>query len=171
MTSFLRVPLDVTDETILKRFFNDVVRKLDEVDNSNESANAAISAIDLSVSQVTNDLNSTSQIANNANRETKEVRYSTSYQALVNEFRDFNNDAWTFLKGKGQFSCLGSEMTNPPYAVTAGTTYIVYADNAITLGGGVATRVMIEETGVGLRVFYRTGDTFATALTNGWKEV
>lgn len=94
--------------------------------------------------------------------------FALIHEALGTLYNDFNDAAWGLLSGNGQFTALGSAMTNPPFAVVAGTTYTVYIESYQTADGGVVQRVLMEETGVTLTAHYRTGDSFAVAVTNGW---
>ena len=187
--SFASVPVDVTDEIALRRFLQRVVEQVDIITGSRaadpyvktsevtddtvslDSLNSSVVDLTKAVEDNADDIaENVDDIAANTVI-TAETQYSILHLALGTSYNDFDHADWSSLKGKGQFSALGSAMTNPPFAVTAGTTYIVYIDSALTAGGGVTQRVMMEDTGVDLKVFYRTGNSWATAKTNGWTQL
>ena len=85
-------------------------------------------------------------------------------------YRDFNSNIWSTAKGHLVFTCLGSETTNPPVALISGSTYTFYVQ-AITTSTGVMQKVIVEDEGVSLRVFYRSGSTLAIAISSGWTQV
>ena len=188
--SFAQVPLDIEEPDALRKFLQKLVEEIDFIEGNRAadpyvkesqltatptvnltSVTAAATALSLTVDGVIDDVvANTSEIAD-IQVVINDVQYTVTHQALDPTYNDFDNAAWGNLKGKGQFSALGSAMTAPPFVVTGGTTYIVYIDSALTTGGGVTQRVMMEDTGVDLKVFYRTGDSFAVAVTNGWTQL
>lgn len=188
--SFAQVPLDLTNADALRRFLQKVVEEVDVI-TGRRAADLYVKTSEVeeaevvSLTELSNTITEIEKIlaVNATNIATNEsdiatlqadvdaLQFITTHAALTATYNDFDNAVWGTLKGKGQFSALGSAMTNPPFAVTAGTTYLVYADSATTTGGGVTQRVMMEDTGVDLKVFYRTGDSFAQAVTNGWTQL
>lgn len=186
--SFAQVPLDIADTDALKRFLNSVVIEIDlitgrraddpyvresELDEevvNLDTLNLAIQALLERLADVEDDVNQESTNIEDIEAQLEELQYAIEHRPLDSSYYDFNNAAWGTLRGNGQFSTTGASMTNPPFVVVGGTTYTVYVDSITTTGGGVVQRVLMEETGVDLRLFYRTGDTFATAVSNGWVE-
>ncbi len=172
-----QVPHDLSDDVTVKRYMRKVVEEVDKIKGASENLpsltemNSTIEALTDTLNALGIDVTKAQNTLSTTTNKSKDVEHATLYQELSVDFRDFDSIAWNELQGKGQLSCLGSEMTNPPFVVTPATTYIVYADSAYTLGGGVTQRVMIEDTGTDLKVFYRTGNTFALALTNGWTQL
>lgn len=187
--SFAQVPLDLEEEDALRRILQKVVEEVDLIlgnraddpyvaESDLEGERVSLTSLNNSVTALRDSLETLDGRVEENEKQNEEqqdilddVQYTVTLRALGTSFNDFDDASWGTLKGKGQFTALGSAMTNPPYAVTAGTTYIVYADSATTTGGGVLQTTYIEDTGVGLRIFVRTGDSFAQAVTNGWKEI
>lgn len=175
--SIAQVPSDLADDVIVKRFLRTVVEEVDSIKGGAEDLpslsviNDNINALTDTLASLGIDVKASSKVLSTTENTANNSAHATLYQELGIDFRNFNSNAWNELQGKGQIKALGSEFTNPPVVLTAGTTYTVYADSAYTLGGGVTQRVMIEDTGIDLKVFYRTGDTFAVAITNGWTQL
>jgi len=173
----IQVPVNLDDPVLVKRYMQAVVEALGELQGLAEDVpnltevDAAITSIQDSISELTSTTESTDEALSTTSIFAKDSEFTTGHQELDIVFRDFDSVAWNQLQGKGQFTALGSEMTNAPFAVTGGTTYITYIDSALSLGGGVVQRVLMENTGVDVKCFYRTGNTFALALTNGWTQV
>ena len=144
MNDALRVPADINDP-IVKRFMLTVSSRLQE-----------LSAIVEELSIV---------------EEPAIVEDNTFFAFNVGvPYRDFNSNIWSTAKGHLVFTCLGSEATNPPVALTSGSTYTFYVQ-AITTSTGVMQKVIVEDEGVSLRVFYRSGSTLAIAISSGWTQV
>lgn len=188
--SFTQVPLDIEDTDALRRHLQKVVEEIDLILGNRaddpyvkeselaEAPTVSLVTVDTAIvilTEVVNNLiDSVTQNEADITDNTAiidDVQFTVVHKALSATYNDFDDVVWGALKGKGQFSALGSAMTNPPFVVTGGTTYIVYIESALTTGGGVTQRVMMEDTGVDLKVFYRTGDSFAIALTNGWTQL
>lgn len=187
--SFAQVPVNLSDPVALKRLLDKIVIEIDLITGrragdpyvkssdvteevvSLDSLNAAVQELISRLNTFEDANTSTSSAIEELSSAISQLVYSQEFLDLDATYADFNASDWGTLKGKGTFSALGSTTSNAPYALTAGTTYNFYADSAITSGGGVAQQVWIEEAGVGLRVFCRTGTTFANALTNGWTEL
>jgi len=187
--SFAQVPLDMEDTDAVQKFLRKVVEEIDlitgaraqdpyvstsELEDSTVSlttVNTAIATTNETVTALDSRVEDNELTLEDNQPIIDDVQFTVTHRALDTSYNDFDDAVWGTLKAKGQFSALGSAMTNPPFAVTAGTTYIVYVDSALTTGGGVTQRVMMEDTGVDLKVFYRTGDTFASAVANGWTQL
>lgn len=186
--SFVQVPLNLSDEAAVRRCLNEIViaidlikgnraddpyvsqSELDEEVINLDTLNTDIESLEERMNNAEDDINSSNVNVEEIQQQLSELQYTLEHLPLDATYNDFDNAVWGMLRGNGQFSALGSAMTNPPFAVVAGTTYTVYANSIQTTGGGVVQRVLMEETGVDLRLFYRTGDTFATAVSNGWVE-
>lgn len=187
--SFAQVPLDLTKEDPLRRILQKIVEEVDLIlgnraddpyvaESELAGERVSLTSLSESITSLNETLSALDSRVEDTELENEEqqaiiddVQYTVTHRTLDTAYNDFDDASWGTLKGRGQFTALGSAMTNPPYAVTAGTTYIVYAESALTLGGGVVQTVYIEDTGTGLRIFVRTGDSFAQAVTNGWKEI
>lgn len=187
--SFVQVPLDVTDADGLQKFLRKVVEEIDFIKGSRAQdpyvRESELEGERVNLTTVNEGITTLTEIINTLDGRVEEnelsiediqpvvddTQFTVIHRALDTTFNDFDNTVWSTIKGKGQFSALGSAMTDPPFVVTPATTYIVYVDSALTTGGGVTQRVMMEDTGVDLKVFYRTGDSFAVAVTNGWTQL
>ena len=188
--SFAQVPLNIEESDALRKFLQKVVEEIDVIQGGRggdayvkeseivETATVSLTSVNAelveqagTISTMQDDISDNeSSIADNT-AIIDDVQYTVTHRALSTTYNDFDDAVWGLLKGKGQFSALGSAMTSPPFVVTGGTTYITYVDSALTTGGGVVQTVMMEDTGVDVKVFVRTGDSFAVAVTNGWAQL
>jgi len=157
----LQVPLNVDSPKLLRRLLEAVVGRLEE---DKTSSDTTLLELQSNQSSLVTDLAATTVKASQTDQNV--------YQAaeLGSLYKDFDSPAWAGLKGNFSFTTLGSETSNPPVTLTGATTYIVYA-HCVRTKTGVVHKVMIENTGTDLRVFYRTGSTFTLAMTNGWTQL
>jgi len=187
-TSFTQVPLSVDEPIALRKHLQKVVEQIDIIegnragdpyvkdsdlpavnlsalDTSVTTLSDAVAKIQASLDDITDDIDAIQAI-------TDVTRYTIEYRNLnLSVFYDFNGTAWSTFQGKGQMGTVGSNYVSPPIPLNPLTIYQIYVESARTNGGGITQSVMIEDTGVDLKVFYRTGDTFALALSNGWTQV
>jgi hypothetical protein len=79
----------------------------------------------------------------------------------VTELRDFNIEGWPI---HSYFTCLGSEVVNPPITLVAGDTYTFFVD---VLPNYVQSVVVLDSSGVSTRK-YRSGLTWSGVAANAW---
>jgi len=191
--SFIQIPTDLTDNAVLYRTIAKIVEEIDiiagnraddgyvsqsQLAGTSTTTAVSLTSLSTSINEINNTLASlTAQTEENAtniaNLQTSvdALQFVLQYNTLDTAYNDFDNAVWGTLKGAGQFSALGSAMTNPPFVVTPATLYIVYAYSITTTGGGVVQIVHMEDTGTDVKTFVRTGDSFAQAVTNGWAQL
>lgn len=168
MTSRYTIPIDVIEDKVsLKRLLvelsSDLTSTIDSfttIDSDIKDIDSVLKALQLAVTELVTDSSGDLQ---------PDLASIHDHVALVAAtYSDFNAAAWATLEGNSQFTELGSNLVNAPFVPVPATTYTFYIESALTVGGGVVQRVLTEIPGVSLTAHYRTGDTFAVALTNGW---
>lgn len=163
---FAQVPTDLSDLVALKLFLQRTLEQIDSVSSTQINLTEEVATL---AGQVV-DLESTAETSSEAITELQnEVIFNG--RTLDASFYDFDETVWGELRGYATFTALGSALTNPPVALTGGTTYIVHIESVTSANGDIMQRVLIEDTGTDLKVFFRTGATFALAITNGWTQV
>lgn len=189
--SFVQIPTDLSDEVVLRRFLTTIVAQIDlisgnraespfvleaEQEDSTQDIVTLADNIDLTnetVETLSKDIDDLEDDVDNLEDDFSSIQYAVTHQSLGAVYRNFNDTAWSSLEGCGQFNDLGSNISNAPYTLTGGSTYNIFAWSATTTGAdGIVQRIVVEDVTAGsIRVFYRAGDTFATAQSNGWLEV
>lgn len=188
--TFMALPAEISDFVVIKRTFQRVIEEIDKIlgNRGNEPA-LTLDAIDgitsetaLSLADVA-DLLEGIQDSIDRLTVTDEQFVATlqtiqnsinaldskfSYATLDSTYYDFNATAWTALAQRGFFTALGSDVTNPPVALTPATSYNFYVDSGPTPGGGAVNLVTIEEPGVSTTTYRRVGDTSANLFANSW---
>lgn len=156
-------PIDLADSESAKRLLIDLSSSLGLVIAEADVEVTSLSSLQASI----NELNEVAIV--NEDSPTLVESDTLKHKALApSVYKDFNNAAWGTLKGNGQFTELGSNLVNTPFTPVGGTQYIFYIESNRTLGGGVVQRLLTEISGVSLTAHYRTGNTFALAVSNGW---
>lgn len=173
-----QIPSDVSDPVALKRFLSTLVERLDTVlgfrgDTAYASdtnvkdlamsiaenfttANEAIAAAQSDIESVTTD------VADHEERLTSTEEQLGQLQAYAStELRDFNAEGWPVYS---LFTCLGSEVLNPPGALTASDTYSFFSS---VLPSYTQTVIILDNTGAS-RQFVRSGLTWSEVAANGW---
>ncbi len=178
MASQFTIPVDVKEDAeSLKRLLVDLASVLDAIIGTVEDAAiTSLASIDNVIARLEEraieNENAFSTVDDKLQRlETfdKTLAFVFNHAAITaTPYKDFDDAAWANLKGLAQFTELGSNLANVPFAPVPATSYTFYIDSSITVGGGVVQRLLVEVTGASLVAYYRTGDTFAVALTNGW---
>lgn len=173
-----QVPTDVTDPVILKRFLSRLVERLDitlgfrgddayatsstvtglakSTKNSVESLTSTTEATTKSVTELNTALDT---LAETVTTHTDQLGQLQQYQ--VTELRDFNVEGWPL---HSYFTCLGSEVVNPPITLVAGDTYTFFVD---VLPNYVQSVVVLDSSGVSTRK-YRSGLTWSGVAANAW---
>ena len=188
--SFVQIPTDLTDEVNLRRLLTRMVEQIDTIlgnraespfvleseqaDDAQDLLTIAeeVDSLSETVIEQGKDIDSLEDDVDTLQTNFDTVQYTITHQALGTVYHDFNDAAWASLQGHGQFNANGSAISNAPYTLTGASNYNVFAHSITTTGGGIVQRVVIEDVTAGsIRIFYRAGDTFATAQSNGWKEV
>lgn len=166
-----QLPYDVED-TATKRFLRELVDNLDEVlgykgDNKyvkssdfDEQGTTVAELSDTSKTATDNIATLTKTVAEHSDelldieKDIEELNSALVTVLLDTVYNDFNNTAWNTLKGKAEFTALGSDLVNPPMAVVPGDSYTVYIESAKT-NASVWQQVVIDHGS--LDVFVRIG--------------
>lgn len=177
-----QVPYDLTDPTTLKRFLTTLVGNLDTVlgykgtdskyisDKEFQSAGSSIQELDKQVSTAQDSLTKVQEAqeeqGNTLQEQSETVGSLGTFlktKLLDAPYRDFNAIAWGSLQGRFELTALGSEFSNAPTALTAGTTYTVYIDSTKT-NAAVWQYVLID--GSGSRDIYTR-----VSVSNDWTKL
>ena len=176
-----QIPSDVSDPVALKRFLSTLVERLDTVlgyrgDTAYASdtnvkdlatstaenfttANEAISAAQSDIESVTTDVAYQEERLTSAEEQLGQLQAYTS-----TELRDFNEEGWPIYSS---FTCLGSEVLNPPGALTASDTYSFFS---FVLPSYTQTVIMLDNTGASHQ-FVRSGLTWSEVVANDWLSI
>ena len=174
-STLVNLNVDITDEVSLRRVLAAIIEQVDIIVGVRGDADITLTSLDKDITAVEEQVIAleTSVEELGTTVETNTAELATLANALESVslgtlFYDFDDTAWGSFRGNGQFSALGSALTNAPFTPTGGTTYTIYVESYGALNSGVIQRILVEDTGTSLVAYYRTGDTFAIALTNGW---
>ena len=176
-----QIPSDVADPIVLKRFLSSLVEKLDivlgfrgndayasgtSVKDLATSTKESLSSLSDSLSTIDSTVKTTSDsIADHEERLISAEEQVRQLQAFAStDLRDFNAEGWPIYSF---FTCLGSEVLNPPGALTAADTYSFFSS---VLPSFVQTVTILDNTGYS-RQFVRTGLTWSEVAANGWLSV
>jgi uncharacterized coiled-coil protein SlyX len=159
-------PQDVSNPIALKNFLQRTVEKISSQAETSSTTSDEVTNQAEQIAKLQSDVKSLIERV-----EQLEDAVIFNGRELDASYYNFNETIWSALRGYYRFSALGSALSNPPVALTGGTTYVIYAHNVTSFVGGIWQIVAIEDTGTNLRVFQRTGDTFAQAITNGWTQL
>jgi hypothetical protein len=167
-----QLPYDIED-TATKRFLRELVDNLDgvlgykgdnkyvkssdfneqgttvaELSNQSKTATERITGVAKTVAEHSDDLM-------DIQKDIEELQAVLTTVSVDTVYRDFNDTAWNVLKGRAEFTALGSELVNPPpITIAPGDSYTVYIDSVKT-NASVWQQVVINHGS--LDVFVRIG--------------
>lgn len=188
--SRLTLPADITDELGLRRLLAAIIREIDsitgvrgedpylkasqvpEIEVTTKSLNEAVNKLTENIKSVSESIDDSREAIEQLQSDLNSLSNVTSYDSASDLMLDLNDTSWSGLEGLYQITELGENILNPPFALTAGVMYNVYASNYATLGGGSVQEFIFENTVDGtISAYKRAGDSFSAAVSNGWLNV
>ena len=172
--TLIQVPAAFEDSKSLRRFLAILVEKLDIVLGYRGQEQYAklsdLQTVDTSTLQEQFDEYKTTtdkKLKELESQVQQAAELAFSFTELPVEFRDFDADVWFDLQGYGQFTALGSEITNPPSALVGATSYTVLVTSVLTQEGGAMHEVYIVSDTT--KIYHkRAGRDKALTLSLGW---
>lgn len=186
--TLIQVPNSLDEPIQLRKFLLQLIEKLDIIlgyrgqdpylkntdlgttENTITSLLSSVDAVEADIVEIQKDLDDFSSELDSLSSEFDAAQiaaYTTT--ALGVAYNDFNYTGYFTLKGFGQFTALGSAITNPPAGagLVGATSYTVLIFSYINSGGGCVNEVYI--TSATTKTFHkRAGSTSALVLSLGW---
>lgn len=169
------LPFDLTDPLALKRFLSELVNNLDIVlgykggdryatskQLQNEASNLSQTVLQIQSSlkqlqELSDSLEDQQERIEDLQLAVEELQMLLKTDSLGSAFHDFNSTSWSTLVGKGEFTAIGSEITNAPFTVDADTNYTVLVDSTKT------------STAVWQEILVNSSDKYVrTSVSNNW---
>ncbi|AWD90292.1 hypothetical protein [Dickeya phage Amaethon] len=145
-----QVPYDVTDPTSVTRFMGTLVENLDKVlgfkgdkeyltSQSLESEGINLSSlasqlatIRQGLTKVQSDVDTVEDSLSDMQATTDALEFVVTTRQLDEAYRDFNNTSWSILKGKGEFTATGLQISNSPVSIPSSADVTVLVDSTGT---------------------------------------
>lgn len=177
--SLAAVPSNVSDPTVLKRFLDRLVERLDVVLGyrggdpyvSADTQVQTLSELQDLLSQLKTTNEETSKTIEEFKSKVEEIKQSIEDLNKLKEYqntsiRDLNSTAWTSASVYSSFTALGSEIINPPNPLTGSDTYKCFVE----VRPSFVQRVTIAKVGAVAAITdkVRAGSTWSELIANAW---